>query len=100
MRHNRQVLRLALRSARGQRAGGLSSLPSAIGLVLAVAAVVYLPAPGLSVTFQTSRPAAGALPWLSVSQGRIVDSQGRTVILRGFNDDTLLQIGDRPPRLP
>lgn len=97
MRHNRQVLRLALRSARSQRAGGTSPLPSAIGLVLAVAAVVYLPVPGLSVAFETSRPGAGALPWLSVSQGRIVDSQGRTVILRGFNDDTLLQIGGQAP---
>jgi endoglycosylceramidase len=100
VRHNRWVLRLAWRSARGQRAGGVSSFPSAIGLVLALAAVVCLPVPGLSVGFQTARPAAGALPWLSVSQGRIVDSQGRTVILRGFNDDTLLQIGGQAPAPP
>lgn len=100
MRHNRRVLRLALRSARAQRAGGLSSLPSAIGLVLAVAAVVYLPAPAQLVSFQPNRPPAGALPWLSVSQGRVVDSQGRTVILRGFNDDALLQIAGEPPSPP
>jgi endoglycosylceramidase len=78
----------------------MSSLPSAIGLVLALAAIVYLPVPGLSVRFQTDRPAAGALPWLSVSQGRIVDSQGRMVILRGFNDDALLQVGGQAPAPP
>jgi len=100
VRHNRQVLRLALRSARAQRAGGVSPLPSAIGLVLAVAALVYLPVPALSVTFQPDRPSAGVLPWLSVSQGRIVDSQGRTVILRGFNDDALLQVGGQSPSPP
>lgn len=78
----------------------MSPLPSAIGLVLALAAVVYLPAPGLSVSFQPNRPPAGALAWLSVSQGRIVDSQGRTVILRGFNDDALLQVGGQSPSPP
>jgi len=100
VRHNRQVLRLALRSARAQRAGGVSPLPSAIGLVLAVAAMVYLPAPALSVTFQPDRPAADALPWLSMTQGRIVDSQGRTVILRGFNEEALLQVGGQSPSPP
>jgi endoglycosylceramidase len=68
--------------------------------VLAVAAVVYLPAPALAVSVEPARPAAGALPWLSVRQGRIVDSQGRTVILRGFNDDALLQTGGQPTPPP
>jgi endoglycosylceramidase len=40
------------------------------------------------------------MPWLSVRQGQIVDSQGRTVILRGFNDDALLQVGNDTAQPP
>ncbi len=72
--------------------GALWLVAGTVGLGL----VLLLPAPALTVRFATDRPAAGALPWLSVSQGRIVDSGGRTVILRGFNDDALLQTGTAP----
>ncbi len=83
-----------------QRAGGLAPLPSLLGLVLAVAAIVYLPLPGLTVKVVPDRPAAGSLPWLSASDGKIIDSSGRTVLLRGFNDDALLQVGDSPAAPP
>jgi endoglycosylceramidase len=35
-------------------------------------------------------PPAGGLPWLHATADRIVDPTGRTVLLRGFNDDALL----------
>ena len=68
--------------------------------MLAVAAVVYLPLPALTVRVDPERPAATSLPWLSARQGQIVDSEGRTVLLRGFNDDALLQIGGAPTPPP
>jgi endoglycosylceramidase len=89
-----------LRQPHRQRAGGLSLLPSLLGLILAVAAVVYLPLPVLAVRVQPQRPPATTLPWLSTRSGRIVDAQGRTVLLRGFNDDALLQVGAYPPNPP
>ncbi len=95
MSHNPPVLHRLLTSRTRQRGGGLSTLPGLLGTVLALAAVVCLPTPALTVQFLPQRPAAGPLPWLSVRQGQIVDSQGRTVILRGFNDDALLQVGDQ-----
>ena len=85
-----------LRSPRRQRAGGVSQWSTLLGLVLAVAAVVYLPLPALAVKVDPERPAAGALPWLSARDGEIVDSSGRAVLLRGFNDDALLQVGGSP----
>jgi len=89
-----------LRSPRAQRSGGLSLLPSLAGLVLGVAAVVYLPLTALAVAVQPQRPPASSLPWLSARSGRIVDSQGRSVLLRGFNDDALLQVGASPANPP
>ena len=79
----------------------MSPLPSLLGLVLAVAAVVYLPLPDLAVQVTPDRPAAGALPWLSARDGKIVDRAGGAVLLRGFNDDTLLQVASSatPPPL-
>lgn len=68
--------------------------------MLALAAVVCLPSPPLQVSFQPARPAASALPWLSVKNGQIVDQFGRTVILRGFNDSALLQVGSGQPAPP
>lgn len=69
--------------------------------MLAVAALVYLPLPALAVQVEPQRPASASLPWLSVRAGQIVDNLGRAVILRGFNDDALLQIGadSAPPPL-
>ncbi len=75
--------------------------PGALGAALAVVAIVCLPLPPLRSRVLPERPvAAPGLPWLSTSNGRIVDSLGRTVILRGFNDDALLQTGGQPPPPP
>jgi len=67
-----------------------------LAALAALASVVVLPAPVLRVQFQPRRPATDGLAWLSVRGREIVDSQGQTVILRGFNDDALLQTGDHP----
>jgi len=100
VRHNRGVPFRLLRSPRRQRAGGASPLPSLLGLVLAVAAVVYLPLPALAVRVEPDRPSATTLPWLSAQDGKIVDSAGRAVLLRGFNDAALLQVGGSPAPPP
>ena len=54
---------------------------------------LFLPVPALTATIPPpDRTAAQpGLPWLSVSGGAIVDSSGRRVVLRGFNDDALLE---------
>jgi endoglycosylceramidase len=68
-------------------------------LVLAIVAlgtIVLSPLPTLAASFQPERPPAGSLPWLSVRGGQIVNSRGDSVILRGFNDDALLQSGREP----
>ena len=54
---------------------------------------LYMPVPALSATIPAAdRPAAqNGLLWLSTGGARIVDSLGRTVILRGFNDEALLE---------
>jgi len=44
-----------------------------------------------------SRPAAGAMPWLSSSGGVIHDDSGRTVLLRGYNIDALVAYPDHTP---
>lgn len=77
-----------------------AALLAGLSLVAVVAALVWavIPPGGLVAAFAVprSRP-AGALPWLSTSAGRIVDDSGRAVLLRGFNDDALL---DYPWRTP
>jgi len=70
-------------------------------LVAAGAAMVwfYLPVSALSVDVGApTRPVARAgLPWLSTDRAHIVDASGRTVLLRGFNDDALLEPGTVHP---
>lgn len=41
-------------------------------------------------------PATAGLPWLSTSGGRVVDESGRTVLLRGYNHEGLLEYPDHP----
>jgi endoglycosylceramidase len=41
-------------------------------------------------------PAQPGLPWLAVHDAKIVDDQGRTVLLRGFNDDALIESNSGP----
>ncbi|MGH7903570.1 MAG: glycoside hydrolase family 5 protein [Candidatus Dormibacteraceae bacterium] len=44
-------------------------------------------------------PPAGALGWLHTTGNRVVDDRGRTVLLRGFNDDALLSAAFQPAPL-
>jgi len=54
---------------------------------------IVLPVGALTAVIPpTHRPAAQpGLPWLSVSRVQLVDEQGRAVLLRGFNDDALIE---------
>lgn len=64
-----------------------------------VAAAVIVAALGAGVAWGWPRPVSASVPpadrrpgtfgWLSLSHGRIVDGQGRTVLLRGMNVDNL-----------
>jgi endoglycosylceramidase len=75
----------------GQRGGGL---PAGLTLVLMLAAGwlwAYVPVPALAVSLPPASQPPGVLPWLSVSGSRIVDSSGRSVLLRGFNTSALLE---------
>ncbi|MBV8193899.1 MAG: cellulase family glycosylhydrolase [Candidatus Dormibacteraeota bacterium] len=60
-----------------------------------------MPVPGLTASVPSPQRAAAqpGLPWLSVAAQRIVDSSGRSVILRGFNDDALLESTVNPAPL-
>lgn len=84
------------REAARQRAGRLAVPICLLGTMLGMAALVWLPAPALAVAVRPQRPAASGLPWLLVAHRRIVNQLGDTVILRGFNDDALLQTGPQP----
>ena len=70
-------------------------------LACSITAWLYMPVPALSATVPAQdRPAAeNGLPWLSATGQRIVDSAGRTVMLRGFNDDALLESTMHPAPL-
>jgi endoglycosylceramidase len=70
-------------------------------LVVAFAGWLLVPVPALTASVPPAvRPAAQpGLPWLSVNRAQIVDDQGRAVILRGFNDDALLETTVHPSPL-
>jgi len=52
----------------------------------------YVPVPALAVALPPASQPPGVLPWLHVDgTTRIVDDQGRDVLLRGFNDEALLE---------
>jgi len=51
----------------------------------------YAPVPALAVSLPPPSRPPGVLPWLTVSGSRIVDEQGRAVLLRGFNTSALLE---------
>jgi len=70
----------------------LCCLAAGLGLL----AVVTLPAPALAVRVTPSRPPAQGLPWLAVKGHTISTLAGQSVILRGFNDSSLLQTGATP----
>jgi hypothetical protein len=71
-----------------------------IALVVALVAGVgwtYVPLSRLTTHVPAARrgETTDGLAWISTSAGRMVDSQGRTVLLRGFNVDSLLEDGVR-----
>jgi endoglycosylceramidase len=73
----------------------------ALALVLGGVTFVYLYFPTSPLRASVpplQRPPAGSLPWISVSSDgsghRLVDQSGRTVLLRGFNSEALLQYPD------
>ncbi len=68
---------------------------------VAIATWLVLPVPALSAFVPPpDRPTAQpGLPWLSTASGRIVDSSGQTVLLHGFDDDTLLESTQYPAPL-
>jgi len=78
----------------GQRGGGLAAGLTLPLMLLGGLVWAYLPVPALSVDLPPSvqLAASGSLPWLHVAgDARIVDESGRDVLLRGFNDDALLE---------
>ncbi|HEY8737605.1 MAG TPA: cellulase family glycosylhydrolase [Candidatus Dormibacteraeota bacterium] len=68
-------------------------------LVLGLTVDAYLPAGQLSASVPAPHRGAAspALPWLRVAGGQILDDAGRTVLLRGFNADTLVSYPKDPP---
>ena len=86
---------------RRRQAGGAVPLIVAVGVCLvAGAAAVWAPAPGLAVGVRPHRPPARGLAWLTARGASLVDTAGRQVLLRGFNDSGLLQVGSGPPPAP
>jgi endoglycosylceramidase len=69
---------------------GLPVWVSALLAVAAAAVELIAPPPLDAPVPAPARPPAGELQWLRTEGGRIVDQQGRTVTLHGFNTDTLL----------
>jgi aryl-phospho-beta-D-glucosidase BglC (GH1 family) len=59
----------------------------------------YLPAGSLTASVPAVQHglAGAALPWLHTASERIVDEEGRTILLRGFNNDALVSYPKDPP---
>ncbi len=70
-----------------------------LALVLLLVALAYAPVAPLTVTLPPATVSGGdpGLPWLHVSDGRIQDPLGRTVLLRGFNVGALVAYPAHPP---
>ncbi|MDQ6711011.1 MAG: glycoside hydrolase family 5 protein [Candidatus Dormibacteraeota bacterium] len=72
-----------------------------IGLLIVVGALVidaYWPPGTLRASVRAAQALPdGPLPWLHTAGGQIVDSSGRTVLLRGFNVDALVSYPRDPP---
>ncbi len=74
----------------------------ALGILILVVVLVidaYLPSPPLTAKLPPGRdpPASPGLAWLRTQRGQIVDSAGRTMLLRGFNVDALVSYPKDPP---
>jgi endoglycosylceramidase len=75
-----------------QRGGGIAAGLNLPLMLLTGLLWAYLPVPSLRVDLPPQSRPPGVLPWLQVADdARIVDAQGRAVLLRGFNDDALLE---------
>ncbi len=90
------------RAAPRRQLGGGARPPAAwLAAAAALLTLLFVPAAPLQVAVCPDRPPAQrGLPWLSVRNGTIVDTAGRQVLLRGFNDDALLHPPARGPASP
>ena len=66
-------------------------------VVVVLTVVAYLPAGSLTAAVPPPRYGEASMSWLRTSNGQIVDSSGRKVLLRGFNDDALVSYPKDPP---
>jgi endoglycosylceramidase len=68
-------------------------------VILLLTVIAYLPAGSLSASVPAASRASASsgLPWLSTLNGHIIDEQGRTILLRGFNTDALVSYPKDPP---
>jgi len=68
-------------------------------IIVVLTVVAYLPAGSLTATLPAVNPGPsdGALSWLRTDRGQIVDSDGRKLLLRGFNVDALVAYPKDPP---
>ena len=83
---------------RGEAGAGPQLRLSLLLAGLAAVAWYLLPVSALSVDLPPAERSAAprpGLPWLHTAGGRIVDATGRAVLLRGVNDDALLEDGVR-----
>ncbi|MGD1052303.1 MAG: cellulase family glycosylhydrolase [Candidatus Dormibacteria bacterium] len=74
----------------------------AVLVVIGVVTWLVLPVPALTAVVPAAGPRPAAqpgLPWLSTSDGRMVDEEGRSVLLHGFDDDALLESTMHPAPL-
>ena len=91
--HARVKLLPAVRRRGGEGARGTRSGVAVVLAVVASLAWFEMPVSALTTTVGAAHRGAASwgLSWLSVHDRAIVDEQGRTVLLRGFNTSTLLE---------
>jgi endoglycosylceramidase len=84
------------RGHRRERGGGPILWIALLLLPLAGVAWAYVPVDALTVSLPAvTEPQWSGAAWLHTAGGRIVDGSGRTVLLRGFDSDALLEDGVR-----
>jgi hypothetical protein len=70
-----------------------------VAVIIVLTIVAYWPPGSLTASVAATHPGAsdGSLVWLRTDHGRIVDADGRKVLLRGFNVDALVSYPKDPP---
>jgi endoglycosylceramidase len=70
-----------------------------VAVIIVLTIVAYWPPGSLTASVAATHPGAndGPLSWLRTDHGRIVDADGRKVLLRGFNVDALVSYPKHPP---